>query len=194
LQSEIVSLGIFAALGFGLALPYLLLSIVPAFQKMLPRPGRWMQTFRKILSVPMFLAALWLGWVLTQQIGTRSHDPLAFGSTYTAAVLEAALKTEQPVFVEMTAAWCITCKVNHKTSIDIESTKKLFDNKNVMYLVGDWTNEDPEITKFLQSYGRSGVPIYVFYGPPINGQRPQPKVLPQVLTPSIVQNTLIESN
>lgn len=194
LQSEIVALGIFAALGFGLALPYLLLSIVPAFQKMLPRPGRWMETFRKILSVPMFLAALWLGWVLTQQIGPQNHDNLEFGSAYSESALEAALKTDQPVFVEMTAAWCITCKVNHKTSIDIDSTKTLFKEKNVIYLVGDWTNEDPAITKFLQGYGRSGVPIYVYYAPPERGQRPQPKVLPQVLTPAIVQNTLTGSN
>jgi DsbC/DsbD-like thiol-disulfide interchange protein/cytochrome c biogenesis protein CcdA len=187
LQSELVALIIFAALGLGLALPYLLLSFLPALQKMLPKPGAWMVTFRKILSVPMFLAALWLGWVLLQQIGPHKNPP-AFGAPYSQSALDAALQTDQPVFVEMTAAWCITCKVNHATSINIDATQALFEEHNVSYLIGDWTNQDPEITKFLQDYGRSGVPIYVYYGPKQNGgaDRPKPIVLPQILTPAIV--------
>jgi thiol:disulfide interchange protein len=106
------------------------------------------------------------------------------------AVLQQSLKGNEPVFVEMTAAWCITCKVNHKIAIDIPSTRKLFEDMQVRYLIGDWTNEDPDITKFLQSYGRSGVPIYVYYGPrdPATGKRPDAKVLPQVLTPALVES------
>jgi thiol:disulfide interchange protein DsbD len=187
LQSELVALIVFAALGLGLALPYLLLSFLPALQRMLPKPGAWMVTFRKILSIPMFLAALWLGWVLLQQIGPHKNPP-AFGAPYSQSALDAALQTDQPVFVEMTAAWCITCKVNHATSINIDSTRALFEKHNVAYLIGDWTNQDPEITKFLQDYGRSGVPIYVYYGPKQTGaaDRPKPIVLPQILTPAIV--------
>lgn len=193
LQSEAVALIVFAALGLGLALPYLLLSFVPALQKVLPKPGAWMEKFKKILSIPMFLAALWLGWVLLQQIGPKPHE-IDFGSVYSTNALEDALKTDQPVFVEMTAAWCITCKVNHKTSIDIDATRALFTQKNVIYLIGDWTNQDPEITKYLQSYGRSGVPIYVFYGArdPSSGKRPEAVLLPQILTPIIVENTIIK--
>lgn len=189
LQSEAVALTIFAALGFGLALPYLALSFIPALQKILPKPGRWMETFRKILAVPMFLAALWLGWVLAQQLAPAVNTP-GMDGVYSAAALEQALESDQPVFVEMTAAWCITCKVNHKIAIDVPSTKKLFEEMNVNYLVGDWTNQDAEITKYLKSYGRSGVPLYVYYGPkdPTSGARPEPKVLPQVLTPGIVED------
>jgi DsbC/DsbD-like thiol-disulfide interchange protein/cytochrome c biogenesis protein CcdA len=189
LQSELVALTIFAALGFGLALPYLLLSFIPAFQKRLPRPGKWMETFRRILSIPMFLAALWLGWVLSVQLIPQKHT-YEFGAPWSPAALETALATDKPVFVEMTATWCITCKVNHKTSIDIDSTKALFKDKTITYLIGDWTNADETITKYLQTYGRSGVPLYVYYAPPVAGTRPDPKILPQVLTPGIVQQTL----
>ena len=115
---------------------------------------------------------------------TVSHK---FGETYTPKILEQALLSDQPIFVEMTAAWCITCKVNHASSLNIAETKTLFGQKNVRYLIGDWTNQDSEITQYLNSFGRNGVPIYVYYGAPnSNGERPEPKVLPQILTPGIV--------
>jgi thiol:disulfide interchange protein len=114
------------------------------------------------------------------------------GETYSAEKLAEALKSNDPVFVEMTAAWCITCKVNHKVAINIPSTLKLFADHNVHYLVGDWTNQDAEITKYLDSFGRSGVPIYVYYGRPDTdtGKRPEPVVLPQILTPGIIAGTI----
>jgi len=114
----------------------------------------------------------------------------SFGQPFSQARLEEELEGDLPVFTEMTAAWCITCKVNHKIAINIASTKSLFANNNVQYLIGDWTNEDPEITKYLKAYGRNGVPLYVFYGPrdPVTKLRPEPKILPQVLTPDIVKN------
>ena len=89
----------------------------------------------------------------------------------------------------MTAAWCITCKINHATSLNTESTKNLFKEKNIRYLIGDWTNYNAEITEFLNRYERDGVPIYVYYGKPDakSGERPEPKILPQVLTPAIVK-------
>ena len=91
----------------------------------------------------------------------------------------------------MTAAWCITCKVNEKVALAIDSTREIFEKNNVRYLKGDWTNQNPEITNFLEEYGRSGVPIYVYYGPRMkSGARPEPVVLPQILTPGIVQDTI----
>lgn len=119
----------------------------------------------------------------------------SFGETYSPAKLSALLEGKDPVFVEMTAAWCITCKVNHRLAIDIESTRKAFKEANVRYLIGDWTNYDKEITAYLDSFGRSGVPIYVFYGTPDeNGKRPNPKLLPQILTPGIVHATITAKN
>lgn len=102
--------------------------------------------------------------------------------------LEDYLKGDKPVFVNMTAAWCITCKVNEKVALATTSTRKLFKDNGVQYMKGDWTNQNPEITHFLEGYGRSGVPIYVFFGPrdKTSGARPEPVVLPQLLTPGIV--------
>ena len=90
------------------------------------------------------------------------------------------------IFVEITAAWCITCKVNHAIAIDVPSTRRVFSERGVQYLVGDWTNQNPEITQYLNGFGRNGVPIYVYYGPRSNGVRPEPVLLPQILTPGIV--------
>ncbi len=106
--------------------------------------------------------------------------------------LEELLKGNQPVFINMTAAWCITCKVNEKVALAIDSTEKLFKEKNIQYLKGDWTNQNPEITSFLEEYGRSGVPIYVYYGPrsKAEGVRPEAVVLPQILTPGIVEKAI----
>lgn len=111
-----------------------------------------------------------------------------FSESYSPEILQQALKSKDPVFVEMTATWCITCKINHSLAMNVVSTKRLFADQSVRYLIGDWTNYDEGITKYLKSYGRNGVPIYVFYGAPdgVSGQRPDPVLLPQILTPGIV--------
>ena len=246
LQPAAVSLAIFAALGFGLALPYLLLSFVPALRSFLPRPGAWMEIFRQLLAFPMFASAAWLVWVVAQQTGAIGllgallgmvliafgiwvlhHQPhtkrwhitirvvaalafllalgflpsgqhmemqhpaeqSSFGDAFTTDKLAQALEGDGPVFTEMTAAWCITCKVNHAVAINVESTRALFAENRITYLIGDWTNQDPVITEYLDSFGRNGVPLYVYYGPrdKTSGARPKPQILPQVLTPGIVE-------
>ena len=251
-QPAIISLSVFAMIGFGLALPYLMLSFIPVTRKILPKPGAWMNTFKQFLAFPMLASAIWLIWVLSQQSGsygvllvllgmlsisfsvwishlkntgtaktiartamissllmpfislsyikssTNNTAPLsntgngAFGVPFTQENLSETLKGDDPIFVEMTAAWCITCKINHSIAINIESTKALFKEKNIRYLIGDWTNSNVEITVYLDSFGRNGVPLYVFYGArnKITGKRPEPQILPQVLTPSIVKETI----
>ena len=104
--------------------------------------------------------------------------------TYTAERLM-ALRKEGPVFINFTAAWCITCQVNEVVALNKASTAKLFSEHNVAYLKGDWTNEDPAITKKLEQYGRSGVPLYLLYGPGTEVQ--SATILPQVLTEAIVE-------
>jgi thiol:disulfide interchange protein/DsbC/DsbD-like thiol-disulfide interchange protein len=252
-QPAIVALSVFAALGVGLALPYLALSWFPALQSALPKPGAWMEIFRQALAFPMFASAAWLVWVLAQQAGpdgvlgalagavgvsfalwalqiparkprrvwilrvaaaagfvaaiesalwvARQPPPAqipnaaaTFGERFSPEVLSAALSAPDnaPVFVEMTAAWCITCKVNHALALNTSSTRELIERLRVRYLVGDWTNADPQITKYLSSFGRNGVPLYVYYGPANRpgAKRPDPVVLPQVLTPGLVASTL----
>ena len=109
---------------------------------------------------------------------------------FTTARLNELLATDQAVFINMTAAWCITCKVNERVAIATMDTMNLFKAKNIAYLKGDWTNQNPEITKFLESYGRNGVPLYVYYPPAVNGTRPDAVVLPQILTPGIVAGVI----
>ncbi len=237
-QPPVVSLSIFAALGFGLALPYLVISFVPAARHAMPKPGAWMDTFKQFLSFPMFASAAWLFWVLTQQAGSSSlfmvliglvliafglwllryqgglskilallsfgvalwaavmagpdKVEMKFGAPFDPASLSEALEGDDPVFVEMTAAWCVTCKYNNAVAIDIRPTRDLFSEYNVQYYIGDWTNEDPVITAYLQDYGRNGVPLYVYYGPrdPETGERPDEVLLPQILTPGIVSDAI----
>jgi thiol:disulfide interchange protein DsbD len=100
---------------------------------------------------------------------------------YSPARLEAARAAGRPVFVNMTAAWCITCLVNERVALSGTAVARAFDEHAVLYLKGDWTNRDPAITEYLAGFGRNGVPIYVFY--PAEGA---PRVLPQVLTEAIV--------
>lgn len=243
-QPALFNILFFAALGLGLASPYLILSFVPASRTLLPKPGPWMKTFKELLAFPMFASSIVFIWVLSQQSGASaalvimtgllvicfavwlmkfkksafvklllvlsiittistlffvqnmtqvsSSQPVSFGKTFSEKALEEALNTKNPVFVEMTAAWCFTCKINHAVAININSTKKLFADKDVHYLIGDWTNHDETITKYLEKFGRNGVPLYVYYAPPdqTSGLRPEPKLLPQVLTPGIVQEII----
>ncbi len=94
----------------------------------------------------------------------------------------AALRAEgRPVFVDMTAAWCVTCLVNERIALAPQAVQDAFARNRVAYLKGDWTRQDKEITAFLREHGRDGVPLYVYYPP--GGP---PAVLPQILTASAV--------
>ena len=227
-------LAVFAGLGLGLALPFLALGYIPALRRMLPKPGAWMGRLRQILSIPMFLTALGLAWVLGRQAGVagmtlglagalvlglalwwlgarqrgggRAWEPLAFGLAASAVAalavvpaapvaagqmegplqarpfsegaLAAARAAHRPAFVYFTADWCITCKVNERGALADAGVAKAFARAGVVTLVGDWTRNDPAITKFLAANGRSGVPFYLFYH--ADGRV---EMLPQLLTP-----------
>ncbi|RYG07852.1 MAG: thiol:disulfide interchange protein, partial [Chitinophagaceae bacterium] len=86
-----------------------------------------------------------------------------------------------------TASWCISCLVNEKVALSDSTVKENFKNAGITYLKGDWTKRDSEITKILTRFGRSGVPLYVFYPA---GKNSEPIELPQVLTPDIVMNSI----
>ena len=217
-QSMPVALTVFFALGFGMALPFLVLSFVPALARLMPRPGAWMLTFKQILAFPLYATVVWLLWVLGQQTSIdamalviaacvllafaawlyqyrHSHagfwrhasmllillclaasfsvlrSPLLVARTvstevgssenyevYSAARLAALRAEGKPVFVNMTAAWCITCLVNERIALSADEVTVAMAEKGIIYLKGDWTNNDPEITAVLKQYETSGVP------------------------------------
>ncbi|GBR22919.1 cytochrome c biogenesis thiol:disulfide interchange protein DsbD [Acetobacter orleanensis NRIC 0473] len=245
---------VFAAMGLGLAAPYLLLTTVPGLAARLPKPGAWMQYLRQFLAFPLLGSCVWLLWVaaleggasvvlflatglvllsfaawiygvaqvkLIQQGHTRTSTALhglALLGLLGALALVPALRHQsaapatggglnsglpkgtepfsearlkelhaagKPVFMDMTAAWCITCLVNERVALDIPSTQAAFAAHGVTVLRGDWTNHDPAISAFLKAHGRDGVPFYLYV--PATGPE---VVLPQILTPGLVAGTV----
>lgn len=235
-QSAPIALAVLLTLGLGLALPFLIIALVPALGRALPRPGAWMETLRQFLAFPMFAAAVWLAWVLALQTGadgmlrwlaavviagfviwlarlksaglfrgmlaaaavvaciglvislrpnTAPVTPSVDEQAFSAERLAAERAAGQTVFVNQTAAWCLTCLVNEKNVLSTDRVARALAAPDVTYLSGDWTRRDAAITEFLSEHGRSGVPLYVVY----RGQSPG-QVLPPVLTESIVLDAL----
>lgn len=113
--------------------------------------------------------------------GDATGGPVA--ERFTSARLAELVGQNKPVFVNLTAAWCITCKVNERVALRSESVAAAFATRGIVYLVGDWTNRDPEITALLQAHGRAGVPLYLLYSGVPNAA---PDILPQLLTEGMV--------
>ncbi|MBP5990071.1 MAG: thioredoxin family protein [Piscinibacter sp.] len=219
------ALAVFAALGLGMALPYLAASLWPAVARALPRPGAWMARFKVLMAFPMFATVIWLVWVIGQQVGIDGaaallavllalafiawalgtpgigrvarasfgmlgalafaaalswmlpalHASAATGPTRSGeagsawepwseqrvAELRAAGK---PVFVDFTAAWCVTCQYNKRSTLADAAVMADFAARGVVLLRADWTRRDPAITAALAAFGRNGVPVYALYG------------------------------
>jgi thiol:disulfide interchange protein DsbD len=102
-------------------------------------------------------------------------------------VVQQNLNAGKPVFVDFTADWCLSCKVNERLALGTDAVKNAFADKGVALLRGDWTNSDPAISAELQKYNRAGVPLYLLYSPKA---KDAPQVLPEVLTPGIVLDAL----
>ncbi len=224
-----LTLVVFAAIGVGMAAPYLALALVPGLARHLPRPGGWMAVLRGALAFPMYAAAIWLLWVaslqagdtaillvgggalllgagawalgVSQRAGGRLGSAVALVAMLGAAGLLVPLATAvpvrsesteafspmrlaalreqgRPVFVNMTAAWCVTCLVNERVALAPEAVRAAFVRHRVAYLKGDWTSGDRVVTEFLRAQGRDGVPLYALYLP----GRDEPVILPQILT------------
>jgi thiol:disulfide interchange protein len=126
-----------------------------------------------------------------EQVNTSFQKDTQFEQPYTPQYLADALSGDNPVFVNMTAAWCITCKVNEKMALSTTRVQNLMATRHITYIKGDWTRYNPDITAYLATFDRQGVPLYVFYGnkDPQTGQRPAPIVLPQILTTDLLIQT-----
>jgi len=247
-----MALLVFLGLGFGLALPFVAVSLTPGLLARLPRPGPWMERLKGLLAFPMYATALWLAWVFSRQTGAEALGLLfvaglllalgvwligggqterGFGrrgvihltagvaalllagaalilaarvpaaepgatvsepgagpasAPWSATAVAAALAEGRPVLVNFTADWCVTCKINERTSLTSPVVRAAMERANAVYLVGDWTRRDDAITAELQRHGRSGVPLYLLYQPGSS----EPRVLPQLLTEGVVVEAL----
>jgi thiol:disulfide interchange protein DsbD len=237
---------VFEALGLGLALPFLLLTLVPAWRRLLPAPGPWMTRAQQLLAFPLYASVAWLVWVVSQQAGPpgvaaalaglvliafaawlhglvrdsvglrrRVTSVIALALVLAAVALGAianpgsAARTPgsaagkgdgwepfsparlaelraagTPVFVNITAAWCLTCLVNERVALRTPAVEDVFARKGVVMLKADWTRRDPVITQVLGTFGRNGVPLYLLY--PAGGATREPAVLPQILSERIL--------
>jgi thiol:disulfide interchange protein DsbD len=240
-----ITFAIFSAIALGLAAPYVLLSWNPAWVRILPRPGPWMEVLKQITAVPLFATAIWLAWVYGQlhpgdgvnqlalllaaflvlavagwvlgrwpaqwpsriaalvlillalaiplsqhpnQQPTTSNQPAAntaqlasspVWQPYSEQVLDAARASGHPVFIDFTAAWCLSCQFNERAVLKSSEVETALLKGNVVTMKADWTNADPAITAKLASLGRAGVPTYVIY--PAAPTSPA-DVLPELLT------------
>jgi thiol:disulfide interchange protein len=228
-QPAPVVFAIFAALGLGMALPYLLVAAVPGVARLLPRPGAWMETVRGVMGFLLAAAAVWLFYVLSSQVAPEQLAAIqlgllgialftwiqhrvasgralrgmagagvvaaiaitmfaATGATAARGEARQGLTASQPaglipwvpfdraraeslarggqlVFVDVTADWCFTCKVNERLVLDTPEVARAFEDHNVVPMRADWTNKNDEIGKFLAANGRYGIPFYLLYRP-----------------------------
>jgi len=231
-SAEIVA--VFAAMGLGLALPYLAVAAVPDLARALPRPGRWMTVMKRVLSVALAATAAWLLTVLAAQTGSGPalavaavfatlvvalmllrHRGLALplGALAAAAALAVAGIADRPapgpsrtagtdgvesvawqpfdrgaidrlvadgrvVLVDVTADWCLTCKVNKAAVLNRGPVAERLGADDVLAMRADWTNPNPAIAEYLASFGRYGIPFNAVYGP----AAPHGIALPELLT------------
>jgi thiol:disulfide interchange protein len=136
--------------------------------------------------VATFIAAYPLLETESPAAGARTAQPDDISETFSAARLSQLRAEGRPVFINFTAAWCITCKVNERVALASDRFREALKAGNIAYLKGDWTRQDPEITAMLDQFGHAGVPLYVLY--PAGGA--QPKILPQILTEAMVLERL----
>ena len=243
-QPAVVTLGIFVALGLGMALPYALLAWFPGWRRWLPRPGAWMERMKQALAFPLYATVAWLVWVLGAQMDNDAVVRLlvtlvvialalwawrvfkvghgrAWAGVASVALVSAVVvvwpllrgdKDEpsavtsaatgpwhaftpttvadlscggRPVFIDFTAAWCVTCQVNKRLVLNNAEIRDAFARRGVELVRADWTRRDPVITQALAALGRQGVPVYVLYRP---GKTPL--VLPEILKKQTVFDAL----
>jgi thiol:disulfide interchange protein/DsbC/DsbD-like thiol-disulfide interchange protein len=230
-------MAIFLALGLGLALPLVVISLIPGLARIVPRPGRWMDVLHQALAFPVYASVLWLVWVASREGGSAlllaagsgllliafaawlgrlggrvapvlavfavialapvlwsaqgakpdlTHGEAAGAEPFSTARLAALRAAGKPAFVDLTADWCVTCLLNERVALDQAAVRAGFRRAGVTYLVGDWTRGDSDITAYLKTHGRDGVPLYIYYPP--GGAAPV--TLPQILTPGLVLSTI----
>jgi thiol:disulfide interchange protein DsbD len=256
-----VIVAVFLATSAGLAFPYVLLSMHPAWLRYVPRPGAWMERFKQAMGFLLLATLVWLVAVFGAQTGTDGatwllafllvlaffawlhgtfldlsssmrrvlfvwaltiagvgfsyraflHErlfaaPLPGGGPtaqldsrvevteggirwepFSAEYLDASVRAGHTVFLDFTADWCWTCKVNERTVLADAEVERMFHENGVLTLKGDWTRQDPEITEVLRRHDRAGVPFYAVYPA---GRPDDVIVLPEIINKRLVLESL----
>ena len=170
---------IFFCISLGLSSPYIILATKPQILSFLPKPGLWMKKFKYFLSFLLILTAIWLASVLLIQINVINNDSKNNNwLNFDTIKLKELVNENNIVFVDITADWCMTCFYNKKTVLDRKKVKNIFEKYDVKKMRGNLTKPNKEINKYINSYGRFGIPANVIYSP----SAPQGVLLPEVLT------------
>lgn len=181
--------GLFLALGLGMSLPWLLVALRPGLALRLPRPGRWMNILRRLLGGMMLGSAIWLATLLLPHLGVFTQSAVKESVNWqplSEQAIDDALAQHKRVFVDVTADWCITCKVNKYNVLHKEDVQAALQQPDVVALRGDWTLPSEAITAFLKKRGQVAVPFNQIYGPGL----PEGQALPTLLTREAVLKTL----
>jgi len=187
LASESGSIGVTAALA-GL--------VLIAFAAWLYELVRYSEGNGRRIGIAVSVLSVIAALVLLRIPDAASADAAPAGSAaaengpwqpFSQAKLDTLRADGKPVFIDFTADWCITCKVNERVALSDPSVKSALEAQGVALLKGDWTRRDKEITRVLEANGRGGVPLYLFYP---KGTGDKPTILPQILTADIVLQSL----
>lgn len=167
MQSTAEVYAVFTALALGYALPYALIELYPTtISRVMPKPGYWMQRVKIILSVPLLLTAVWLGSVWIKQINFSADEATSFNAEwqpYDVQKIADLNEKGEKIFIDFTADWCLTCKFNEKFLINTQRFKDFVAHNNIHLFVADLTEYSDEYFEALHTYGRDGIPLYVYY-------------------------------
>ena len=192
-------LAVFAALGLGMAAPYLALAAVPGLHRFLPKPGRWMVRLRQVMGVALAGTAVWLLAILGAQV--MAPPPLADSPRTSKAeviswepfdpdAIPLLVAQGKTVFVDVTADWCLTCQVNKRTVLYRGQVRALLQSPDVVAMQGDWTRPNAAIADYLRSFGRYAIPFDAIYGP----LTPEGVPLSELLSTAEVTAALAKAN
>ena len=234
---------VFAALGIGLATPYIAVALWPGLATRMPKPGRWMVILRRVMGFALAATALWLVSIIAVQVnamtawlvgaillvvvgvfwlhhrmgrrfgrlewvavavlavlallapdGTRQNgysdndtsELSGIWQPFDRAAIPALVRSGKTVFVDVTAEWCITCQINKAVSLSKGRALARLKGENVIAMQADWTRPSDEISDYLATFGRYGIPFNAVYGP----GAPNGFALPELLSQQIVIDAL----
>ena len=179
--SNLTLVSVLFVMGVGLALPWLIFAAMPSLAAFLPSPGRWMVGIKQISAILLIGTLVWILWVFANLVGWRASAQKPSMNNYESwsmAAMETANATNRPVFVDVTADWCITCKVNKISVLELGNIHQAFSDAEFILFQADWTRPNSEIAEFLAMNGRFGIPFDIVFSPRLE----TPIILPEILT------------